>query len=535
MLLRRNGLLHCGVLEASDEPSPITARRKARIPELTRCAPRWFLRSAISTLKLLQIRLRIPAILVISALVIGRWDVIRNYWDRFARPVPGDPFASQAVSNDTEYFCPMDPGVVSDWPNKCGICNMALVRRKRGEAVALPDGVVARMQLSPYRIQLAGIRTAPLGFRPLERTYETAGIVRRRGSDLIVPLEISARSAPWIADGQSAQVRSKELGDGLLIAGRLEPRGGEDDARNDRTRGTLKIAEPAPALRPGMIVEVRFAVPASDLEPFRSLPSDPPAVGPGEPRRLFACPVHADSLALEPGHCPIDHEEREVRPLAGNQRVRWWCPMHPEVISDRAGAACDRCGGMILRPRVVSFRPAGKVLAIPESAVVDTGTRTVVFVESMPGMFDGVEVILGPRCGDFYPVVRGLESGQNVAISGAFLLDAETRLNPSLAAGYFGAAGRESSAGNALPNTVARGSERRAESSPLDELPEADRTLALRQKICPVTKKALGSMGVPPRVVVSGRVVFLCCEGCEGALKSKPEKYLSELPGEPRP
>ena len=68
---------------------------------------------------------------------------------------------SSAVSADTEYFCPMDPGVVSDWPGRCGICNMALVRRKRGEAVALPDGVVARMQLSPYRIQLAGIQTAP--------------------------------------------------------------------------------------------------------------------------------------------------------------------------------------------------------------------------------------------------------------------------------------------------------------------------------------------------------------------------------------
>ena len=54
-------------------------------------------------------------------------------------------------------------------------------------------------------------------------------------------------------------------------------------------------------------------------------------------------------------------------------------------------------------------------------------------------MFDGVEVVLGPRCGDFYPVVRGLEVGQRVAFAGAFLLDAETRLNPSLAAGYFGA------------------------------------------------------------------------------------------------
>ena len=108
----------------------------------------------------------IPAVLVVSALVIGRWDVIRNYWDRLTRSVPGERGASPAVSNDTEYFCPMDPGVVSDWPGKCGICNMALVRRKRGEAVALPDGVVARMQVSPYRVQLAGIRTAPCGFRP---------------------------------------------------------------------------------------------------------------------------------------------------------------------------------------------------------------------------------------------------------------------------------------------------------------------------------------------------------------------------------
>ena len=209
-------------------------------------------------------------------------------------------------------------------------------------------------------------------------------------------------------------------------------------------------------------------------------------------------------MALEPGHCPIDHEERTVRPLAGNQRVRWWCPMHPEVIIDQAGAACDRCGGMILQPRVVSFRPAGKVIAVPESAVVDTGTRTVVFVESMPGTFDGVDVILGPRCGDLYPVVRGVEAGQIVAIAGAFLLDAETRLNPSLAAGYFGAGGRESTAEVASPNAAAGGGERRVETSPLDQLPEADRALALRQKICPVTKKALGSMGLGE--LISGEV-----------------------------
>ena len=99
---------------------------------------------------------------------------------------------------------------------------------------------------------------------------------------------------------------------------------------------------------------------------------------------------------------------------------------------------------MILKPRVLSFQPPGKVLTVPESAVIDTGSRTVVFIETMPGMFDGVEVVLGPRCGDCYPVVKGLEAGQRVAVAGAFLLDAETRLNPSLASSYFGAAGRAS-------------------------------------------------------------------------------------------
>jgi hypothetical protein len=480
-----------------------------------------------STLKLVQVRLRIPAILIVSALVVGRWDVVRNYWDRLTRTAPGERFASQAVSNDTEYFCPMDPGVVSDWPGKCPMCNMPLVRRKRGEAVALPDGVVARMQLSPYRVQLAGIRTAPVNYQPLARTFDTAGLVRRRGSDLIVPLEISPRSAPWIADGQDAEVRCKELGEGLTMRGRLERASG-DAARNDAWQATLKITHPDPMLRPGMIALVRFAMPVADLEPFRSLPADPPAVRPDEPRRLYSCPVHADTVAVEPGHCPLDHEPLAPRPLAENQRVRWWCPMHPEVTSDRAGAACAKCGGMILRPRAVSYRPAGKVLAVPESAIVDTGTRTVVFIESMPGTFDGVEVVLGPRCGDDYPVVRGVEAGQNVAVSGAFLLDAETRLNPSLAATYFGAAG-------STPGPRVEGAGPREESSPLDQLPEADRAAAKRQKICPVTKKPLGSMGVPPRVVVAGRVVFLCCEGCEDKLKSNPEKYLAGLPAEPRP
>jgi hypothetical protein len=187
---------------------------------------------------------------------------------------------------------------------------------------------------------------------------------------------------------------------------------------------------------------------------------------------------------------------------------------------------------MALQARVVSFQPAGKVLAVPESAVVDTGLKTVVFVENMPGSFDGLEVALGPRCGDLYPVVRGLEEGQNVVIAGAFLLDAETRLNPNLAASYFGAARRDS----LPPNGQSPASPAPHEhDTPLARLSASDRKLAEVQKVCPVTRKALGSMGTPVRLEVAGRVVFLCCAGCEDALKAEPAKYLAALPSAPQP
>jgi hypothetical protein len=140
----------------------------------------------------------------------------------------------------------------------------------------------------------------------------------------------------------------------------------------------------------------------------------------------------------------------------------------------------------------------------------------VVYVESMPGMFDAVEVRLGRRCGDFYPVRAGLELGQRVATAGAVLLDAETRLNPSVAASYFGSG----------PRTPAPPPQPNAPGSPAPD----DRQLAARQKICPVSGGDLDSMGGPVKLVVDGRIVFICCEGCEKPLRQKPAQYLLKLP-----
>jgi len=39
-------------------------------------------------------------------------------------------------------------------------------------------------------------------------------------------------------------------------------------------------------------------------------------------------------------------------------------------------------------------------------------------------------------------------------------------------------------------------------------------------------------MGVPPKLAVGGRVVFLCCDGCTAAVEGSPDKYLAKLPRE---
>ena len=61
------------------------------------------------------------------------------------------------------------------------------------------------------------------------------------------------------------------------------------------------------------------------------------------------------------------------------------------------------------------------------------------------------------------------------------------------------------------------------------KLSDEDRAAAEKQKTCPVGGGPLGAMGAPYKVTVKGRVVFLCCQGCEDAIKGDPDKYLAKL------
>jgi len=67
-------------------------------------------------------------------------------------------------------------------------------------------------------------------------------------------------------------------------------------------------------------------------------------------------------------------------------------------------------------------------VTVPAEAVIDSGLRKVVYVESASGEFEPRVVHSGWRLGDRVQVTSGLEPGERVAVSGNFLIDSESRM-----------------------------------------------------------------------------------------------------------
>jgi Cu(I)/Ag(I) efflux system membrane fusion protein len=88
--------------------------------------------------------------------------------------------------------------------------------------------------------------------------------------------------------------------------------------------------------------------------------------------------------------------------------------------------------GMQLKPQMftnVEIKiELGKKLSIPDDAVIDTGTRQIVYVDKGEGNFEPREVMLGIRAEGYREVLMGLKAGEKVASSATFLIDSESQL-----------------------------------------------------------------------------------------------------------
>jgi len=114
-------------------------------------------------------------------------------------------------------------------------------------------------------------------------------------------------------------------------------------------------------------------------------------------------------------------------------KEKWISPMHPQIIKDGPGR-CDICG--------IELVPAEKFiknsnvnnelpLVIPATAPLITGKKAVVYVEKGLGVYEPKTIVLGPKVGNKYIVVSGLNEGENVVTKGNFKIDSELQIKVS--------------------------------------------------------------------------------------------------------
>jgi Cu(I)/Ag(I) efflux system membrane fusion protein len=567
-------------------------------------------------------RLRFIAVLIAIGGVIAYWDTLNAYYEKWTRPLLS---AESAVSPDTEYWCPMHPTIVRDHPDKCPLCAMPLSKRKKGdkdEGEALPPGVSQRVQITPYKVAVAGIETAEVGYRSLTKEIAAVGFVEFDERKLA---RISARvTGKTRIDKLYVNVTGQHVEKGEPLAELYSP----DlvvtvqnllDARQNNNRGLERMTREK--LRLWGIEDDQIDAIVKTGKPITHVIIRSPIHGHiikkyqiegeyvEEGARLYdvadlstvwiEAQVYEDELAFLELGLPVsattkvfphrefkgklaflhphldattrtlkvrfdmDNPKHELRPgmyatvcfqspvarlaLLREERQRLWREQTATELTWAAllspGLPAVGSGLASLLTAATSEAVAGRdlVLAVPESAVIDTGSRKFVYRESESDVFDQLEVRLGPCGGAFYPVLRGLQPGDRVATTGSFLIDAETRLTGGAASTYFGASGRPQSDQRA--NTPARPSMTRDEDAKfkamLAKLNPEDRPVVEAQAYCPILGNRLGSMGTPVPVVLQGQKVFLCCKTCVKKAKANEKRTLAKVAerkaGAPRP
>ena len=114
---------------------------------------------------------------------------------------------------------------------------------------------------------------------------------------------------------------------------------------------------------------------------------------------------------------------------------KWICPMHLDDVHDSEGI-CSICEMDLVKaesiPNIVSSNENSNPLVIPETSVLKTGKRAIVYVQTQNKeeiLFEGREVKLGVKVGDNYIVIDGLEEGELVVSNGAFKIDSALQIS----------------------------------------------------------------------------------------------------------
>jgi len=300
--------------------------------------------------------------------------------------------------------------------------------RKREEAST------ESISLHPEKLQLLGVQVEEIKKRELRESFYTVGYV---SYDLSRVYEITLRSDAWVIDTYG-RFEGEKINRGVPLLRVLSPE--SEIARRELTlakemgREDLEkaVLERLSYLRAGEIL----------YSPYEGVILEKRVFSGGFLRAGDVAYRIADtSKVWVIAEVPLEYAEQVKRgmsvvinPVGSTQSIRGRVDyIFPEADRKartiKARISLPAKGLKINQLVEVHFeKPVGEVLAVPESAVVDTGRRQVVFVEVERGLYEPRVVKLGKKLEDYYEVIDGLSEGERVVVKGTFLLDSEAQL-----------------------------------------------------------------------------------------------------------
>ena len=112
--------------------------------------------------------------------------------------------------------------------------------------------------------------------------------------------------------------------------------------------------------------------------------------------------------------------------------------INPQTRSAKVRILFDNPGNLLKSEMFANIElknDLGSRLAVPKTAIIDTGIRKVVYIDFGDGSYKAQEITTGAEADNFIEVTSGLKAGDKIVTNGNFMLDSESQLKANVQSG----------------------------------------------------------------------------------------------------